>query len=78
MAVAAAFLAVPSAASAADVAVFGDNSIDNALTAAGHDVTLVTDAQLATSGFLKASTRSSTPATASDWARASRRGRPPT
>src|SRR4051794_28254578 len=45
-------LAVPSAASASRVAVFGDNTIDNALTAAGHTVTLVTDAQLATPGFL--------------------------
>src|SRR4051812_34333357 len=45
-------LAVPSAASASRVAVFGDNAIDNALTAAGHTVTLVTDAQLATPGFL--------------------------
>src|SRR3954453_8007436 len=45
-------LAVPSAASASRVAVFGDNAIDNALSAAGHTVTLVTDAQLATPGFL--------------------------
>src|SRR4051794_12100969 len=45
-------LSVPSAASASRVAVFGDNAIDNALTAAGHTVSLVTDAQLATPGFL--------------------------
>src|SRR3954466_1786670 len=45
-------LAVPSSASASRVAVFGDNTIDNALTAAGHTVTLVSDAQLATPGFL--------------------------
>src|SRR3954462_7190704 len=45
-------LAMPRAASASRAAVFGDNAIDNSLTAAGHTVTLVTDAQLATPGFL--------------------------
>jgi uncharacterized protein YvpB len=36
------------------VAVFGDNQIDNLVAAAGNSVTLVTDAQLATPGFLNA------------------------
>jgi uncharacterized protein YvpB len=45
-------LAAPGVASAADVAVFGDNQIDNRLVTAGHTVTLVTDAQIATPGFL--------------------------
>src|SRR4051812_33114425 len=46
-------LAVPSSASASRVAVFGDNTIDDALSATGlYEVSLVTDAQLATPGFL--------------------------
>jgi hypothetical protein len=41
-------------ASASSIAVFGDNQTDNVLAANGHTVTLVTDAQLATPGFLNA------------------------
>ena len=45
-------LAIGSTASASSIAVFGDNATDNFLAANGHTVTLVTDAQLATPGFL--------------------------
>ena len=34
------------------IAVFGDNGVDNYLVTQGHSVTLVTDAQIATPGFL--------------------------
>lgn len=37
---------------AANFAVFGDNTMDNYLTSIGHATTLVTDAQLATAGFI--------------------------
>jgi len=43
---------LPLNASAATIAIFGDNATDNFLAANGHTVTLVTDAQLATAGFL--------------------------
>ena len=39
-------------AQASSIAVFGDNAIDNFLSANGHTATLVSDAQLATVGFL--------------------------
>ncbi len=39
-------------AEAASIAVFGDNSIDNYLAGLGYTATLVSDAQLATAGFL--------------------------
>jgi len=45
-------LAGPAVASAANIAVLGDNSTDDFLTAQGHTTTLVTDAQVATPGFL--------------------------
>jgi hypothetical protein len=41
-------------ASASSIAVLGDNGTDNFLAGNGHTVTLVTDAQLATPGFLNA------------------------
>jgi hypothetical protein len=41
-------------ASASSIAVFGNNGTDDFLAANGHTVTLVTDAQLATPGFLNA------------------------
>jgi len=47
-------LAGPAVASAANIAVFDDNAIDNFLTAQGHTTTLVTGADLATPGFLTA------------------------
>jgi hypothetical protein len=37
---------------AANIAIFGDNDIDNYLVSVGNSVTLVTDVQLATAGFL--------------------------
>ena len=39
-------------ANAFRIAVFGDNATDNYLASIGNTVTLVTDAQLATAGFL--------------------------
>jgi hypothetical protein len=39
-------------AASGSIAVFGDNETDNTLTALGYSVTLVTDAQIATPGFL--------------------------
>ena len=48
----AALMLVPASSLAANVAVLGNNQTDEALTAAGHTVTLVTDAQVATPGFL--------------------------
>jgi hypothetical protein len=45
-------LAAPTAAPAADIAVFGNNQMDDFLTSQGHTTTLVSDAQLATPGFL--------------------------
>ena len=39
-------------ASAADLAVFGNNNIGSLYSGAGHNVTYVSDAQLATAGFL--------------------------
>jgi len=45
---------VGQSASASSIAVFGDNGTDNFLAANGHTVTLVSDAQLATPGFLNA------------------------
>ena len=47
-----ALMLVPASSLAADVAVLGNNSTDKVLTAAGHNVTLVTDAEVATPGFL--------------------------
>lgn len=44
--------AMLSPASAATIAVFGDNNVDNFLSGLGHTVSLVSDAQLATAGFL--------------------------
>lgn len=50
---AAAVLAVnATAASAADLAIFGNNNIGTLYSGAGHNVTYVSDAQLATAGFL--------------------------
>lgn len=54
VALAIAALAASAGTQAASIAVFGDNSIDNVLTANGHTVTLASDAQLATAGFLNA------------------------
>src|SRR3954454_16298682 len=48
----AALVLLPASSLAANVAVLGDNQTDNVLAAAGHTVTLVTDAQVATPGFL--------------------------
>jgi hypothetical protein len=48
----AALMLVPASSLAADVAVLGNNATDEVLTAAGHNVTLVTDAQVARPGFL--------------------------
>ncbi len=48
----AAGLTFASSASAGSIAIFGDNGIDNYLATLGHSVTLVSDSQLATSGFL--------------------------
>lgn len=47
-------MSVGSSASAAVIAVFGDNEVDNYLSSIGHTVSLVSDAQLATAGFLNA------------------------
>src|SRR3954468_18251856 len=44
--------AAPGLAHAANIAVLGNNQTDETLTAAGNTVTLVTDAQVATPGFL--------------------------
>lgn len=52
MLVMAALLLLPASSLAAEVAVLGNNATDETLTAAGHDVTLVTDAEVATPGFL--------------------------
>ena len=49
---AAGLVATSTTADAAVIAVFGDNGTDNVLSGAGHTVTLVSDAQLATPGFL--------------------------
>src|SRR3954452_18856300 len=48
----AALLLVPASSLAANVAVLGNNQTDEVLAAGGNTVTLVTDAQLATPGFL--------------------------
>src|SRR4051794_15974325 len=48
----AALLLVPASSLAANVAVLGNNQTDEVLAAAGNTVTLVTDAQVATPGFL--------------------------
>ena len=48
----AACILLPATAQAANVAVLGNNQTDEALVAAGHTVTLVTDAEVATPGFL--------------------------
>ena len=48
----AACIVLPATAQAANVAVLGNNQTDEVLVAAGHTVTLVTDAQVATPGFL--------------------------
>ena len=48
----AACIVLPATAQAANVAVLGNNQTDEVLVAAGHTVTLVTDAEVATPGFL--------------------------
>src|SRR3954451_15555854 len=48
----AALLLVPASSLAANVAVLGNNQTDEVLAAGGNTVTLVTDAQVATPGFL--------------------------
>src|SRR3954468_13349073 len=45
-------LVVPASSLAANIAVLGNNDTDEVLAAAGNTVTLVTDAQVATPGFL--------------------------
>lgn len=52
VATAAALALGPLRADAATIAIFGDNSIDNFLLSQGNTVTLVTDPDLATDGFL--------------------------
>src|SRR4051794_25872582 len=48
----AALLVMPASSLAANIAVLGNNQTDEVLAAAGNTVTLVTDAQVATPGFL--------------------------
>src|SRR3954454_20267394 len=48
----AALVLLPASSLAANVAVLGDNQTDNVLAAAGHTVSIVTDAQVGTAGFL--------------------------
>src|SRR3954469_15309455 len=48
----AALLLAPASSLAANIAVLGNNQTDEVLAAAGNSVTLVTDAQVATPGFL--------------------------
>src|SRR3954467_10003333 len=48
----AALVLVPASSLAANIAVLGNNQTDEVLAAAGNTVTLVTDAQVATPGFL--------------------------
>src|SRR3954470_4098043 len=48
----AALLLMPACSLAANIAVLGNNQTDEVLVAAGNTVTLVTDAQVATPGFL--------------------------